>query len=161
MSDQAPVVPSGFKLAKRGYDPAEVDAHVAALRAEIEELRAAASSPQGAVRQALDRLGEEVAGILEQAHQRAAEIAQQSRREAEQRLELAHRAAAEIAGNAEAQRDRLELESGHLWAQRERIVSDARELARRLLELANAAASGDLGAADLGAGDPGSGEGAV
>jgi len=141
MNDPGPVMSAQFKLAKRGYDAAEVDAYVAALWQQIEELRAAASSPQGAVRQALDRLGDEVAGVLEQAHERAAEIAAQSKREAEHRLQLAHRAAAEITGNAEAHRERIEVESEHLWAEHDRIVGEARELARRLLELADAAAA--------------------
>ena len=48
------------------------------------------------MRRALERVGEEVAGILQRAHETAAEITAQSRSDAEDRLEAARHEAAEI-----------------------------------------------------------------
>jgi DivIVA domain-containing protein len=139
-----------FRMVVRGYDRDEVDAYVARLRDEIkrsEENR----SPSGAVRRALDQVGDEVSGILQRAHETAAELTAGSRKEAEGRLESARREAeqrlaqaridaAAITAEAEAKLRELDIDTDRIWAERARIVGDARDLAGQLLELATAAA---------------------
>lgn len=139
-----------FRMVVRGYDRDEVDAHVAKLRRELEHERAS-RSPSAAVKRALEQVGEEVADILKRAHETAAELSVTSRREADERLEGARRAADEriaeakvqaaaITAEAHARLRELDMDTDRIWAERDRIVADARELARQLTELADAAA---------------------
>ncbi len=67
-----------FPVALRGYDRIAVDAYVARTSQLIAELHATAS-PEGAIRRALERVGEEVSGVLQQAHRTADEVTSQSR----------------------------------------------------------------------------------
>jgi hypothetical protein len=106
------------------------------LVAELQATR----SPEAAVRRALGRVGEEVASILQRAHETAEKITAQSRSEAEERLETARREAKEITGGAHERVTELDSETDRIWAERHRIVEDARELARSLLTLADSAA---------------------
>jgi DivIVA domain-containing protein len=128
-----------FKPAMRGYDRVEVDAYVAKLRREIEELQAT-RSPEGAVRRALEQVGDEVAGILQRAHDTAAEITMSARREADELLEVARRDSEEMTARAETRLQELDVDTEAIWAERDRIIGDARDLARQLLEVAEAAA---------------------
>ena len=75
-----------FPTALRGYDRLAVDAYVQKTSQLVAELQAT-RSPDAAVRRALERVGEEVSGILQRAHETAAQITSQSRSEAEDRLE--------------------------------------------------------------------------
>jgi hypothetical protein len=127
-----------FPIALRGYDRIAVDAyveHTTALVAELQSTR----SPEVAVRRALERVGEEISGILQRAHDTADEITTRSRAEAEERLEVARVEARDLRANAERQVKDLDAETERIWAERHSIVTDARELARRLSELAEAA----------------------
>jgi cell division septum initiation protein DivIVA len=127
-----------FPIALRGYDRFAVDAYVertAQLVAELQSTR----SPEAAVRRALERVGEEISGILQRAHDTADEITARSRSEAEERLEQARSEATEIAAAAEHRVRDLDAETERIWAERHSIVTDARELARRLTELAESA----------------------
>jgi DivIVA domain-containing protein len=139
-----------FRMVVRGYDRDEVDAYLARLRAELERERER-QSPTAAVKRALEQVGEEVADILKRAHETAAEVTGTSRREADERLEGARRAAeeriaeaelkaAELTAGAEARVRELDLDTDRIWAERDRIVADMRDLARQLTELADAAA---------------------
>jgi uncharacterized protein with HEPN domain len=96
-------------------------------------------SPEAAVRRALERVGEDVAGILQSAHETAAQITAQSRIEAEDRLEKARREAIEITAQARSSLSELDADTDRIWDERHKIVEDARELARQLLALADAA----------------------
>lgn len=140
-----------FPVALRGYDRIAVDAYVARTSQLIAELHATAS-PEGAIRRALERVGEEVSGVLQQAHRTADEVTSQSRVEAEDRLEAARREADQITAQAHERLHSLDQDADRIWAERDRIVSDARDLARQLNELADAA-SARFPAADEPAGD--------
>src|SRR4051794_39020356 len=83
-----------FPVVLRGYDRIAVDAYVKQTSQLVAELQAT-RSPEAAVRRALERVGEEVSGILKRAHETAAQITAQSRSEAEDRLEAARQEAAE------------------------------------------------------------------
>ena len=107
-----------FPIVLRGYDRDAVDAYVRRTSQLVTELQAS-HSPDAAVRRALERVGEEVSGILQRAHDTAAQITAQSRSEAEDRLETSRREAEE------------RLESSRREAE-ERLESSRREAEERL-----------------------------
>ena len=127
-----------FPVVLRGYDRIAVDAYVkktSQLVAELGSMR----SPDAAVRRALERVGEEISGILQRSHETAEQITAQSRREAEDRLVVARREAAQIAAAGEQRVKDLDADADRIWAERLRIVEDARGLAGRLIALAESA----------------------
>jgi hypothetical protein len=136
--DPLATVPVDFPIALRGYDRIAVDAyveHTSQLIAELQSTR----SPQAAVRRALERVGEEISGILQRAHDTADEITARSRTEAEGRLETARREAVELTADAERRVAELDAETDRIWAERHSIVTDVRDLASRLTGLAEEA----------------------
>jgi DivIVA domain-containing protein len=91
MTDQFPASrsSSAFKQAiVGGYDRDEVDEYVARLERRIEELERA-RTPDGALQRRLEQVGDEVAGILQRAHETADQLTQSARTEANQLLESA------------------------------------------------------------------------
>jgi hypothetical protein len=128
-----------FPVVLRGYDRIAVDAYVKKTSQLVAELQAT-RSPEAAVRRALERVGEEVSGILQRAHDTAAAITSQSRSEAEDRVEVARQEASDTTAHAADRVKELDLETDRIWEERLRIVEDARELARQLLVLAESAA---------------------
>jgi hypothetical protein len=128
-----------FPMALRGYDRLAVDAYVQRTSQLVAELQAT-RSPEAAVRRAVERVGEEVSGILQRAHDTADQITAQSRSESEDRLETARREAAQIIARAEERVRELDAETDRIWAERHRIVEDTRELARELLTVTDSAA---------------------
>ncbi len=137
--DPVPLVADvDFPLALRGYDRLAVDAYVKKTSLLVAELQAT-RSPEAAIRRALERVGEQISGILQRAHETAAEITAQSRREAEDRLEAARREATSLVTLAEQRVKELDGDTDRIWAERRRIVGDARGLAHELLALAESA----------------------
>jgi hypothetical protein len=100
----------------------------------------ATRSPEAAVRRALERVGEQISGILQRAHETAEQITAQSRSEAEDRLEQARLEAAQIADAAEQRVRDLDADTDRIWLERQRIVADAEDLSGQLLALAKTAA---------------------
>jgi uncharacterized protein with HEPN domain len=148
--DPVPLVADAhFPIALRGYDRLAVDAYVRKTSQLVAELQAT-RSPEAAIRRALERVGEEVSGILQRAHETAEQITVRSRREAEERLEVARAEAAEIQAAAERRVRELDAETDRIWAERHRIVGDARELAAQLLTLAQTASERFPAAEDTG-----------
>jgi DivIVA domain-containing protein len=129
-----------FKISRRGYDPGEVDAYVAQLQRQIRELQAQQQSPDAAVLNAIERVGDEVADVLKQAHSTAEDIIASGRREAQELRDQAEREAAHVTAVAEQRVHELDLDTDRIWGERERIVADARDLARQLTQLADMAA---------------------
>jgi vacuolar-type H+-ATPase subunit H len=137
--DPVPVVADvHFPLALRGYDRLAVDAYVKKTSQLVAELQAT-RSPEAAIRRALERVGQEVSGILKRAHETASEITAQSRREAEDRLEVARTEAAELVAGAQQHVKDLDSDTDRIWAERHRIVGDTQGLAQELLALAESA----------------------
>jgi cell division septum initiation protein DivIVA len=128
-----------FPMTLRGYDRLAVDAYVQKTSQLVAELQAT-RSPDAAIRRALERVGEEVSGVLQRAHETAAQITAQSRSEAEDRLEAARREATQIVQGAQERVRDLDAETDRIWAERHRIVEDTRELARELLTVTDSAA---------------------
>jgi chromosome segregation ATPase len=128
-----------FPVALRGYDRIAVDAYVKQTSQLVAELQAA-RSPEAAVRRALERVGEQISGILQRAHDTAEQITTLSRSEAEDRVEESRREAAQITAAAEQRLKDLDAETDRIWAERQQIVEDTRELARQLVGLTDSAA---------------------
>lgn len=128
-----------FPIVLRGYDRLAVDAYVKRTSQLVAELQST-RSPEAAVRRALERVGEDVSGILQRAHEAAAQITAQSRTDAEDRLVRARHEEAQITAGAKDRLKELDTETDRIWAERQRIVEDAQQLARQLLALAESAA---------------------
>src|SRR5450755_3572900 len=137
--DAVALVSVDFPVVLRGYDRLAVDEYVSKTSQLVAELQTT-RSPEAAVRRALERVGEQISGILQRAHEAAGEITSQSRAEAEDRLERSRREAAQITAEAEQRVKDLDVDTDRIWAERHRIVEDTRGLARQLREVAESAA---------------------
>lgn len=138
--DPVPIVADAdFPLAMRGYSREAVDAYVQRASRLVAELHAT-RSPEIAVRRALERVGEEVSGVLKHAHEVAEQITAQSRREAEDRRQQAHEEAKRITADAERRLLELDADADSLWEERQRLLEDLGELAGELQRVASAAA---------------------
>src|SRR3954468_15684556 len=120
-----------FQFVRRGYEKSEVDAYVRRVTGIVRDL-VAIRSPREAIRQALERVGEETSDILRRAHETAEEITGTSRREAEERLETARQESARMIADAEARLAELDRDADTVWQERERILGD---VARQSAEL--------------------------
>jgi cell division septum initiation protein DivIVA len=137
--DPVPIVADiDFPMVLRGYDRLAVDAYVKRTSQLVAELQAT-HSPEAAIRRALERVGEQISGILQRAHDTAEQITSQSRSEAEERLDAARAEAFEIITGARVRVSDLDAETDRIWSERRRIIEDARELAAQLLALAESA----------------------
>jgi DivIVA domain-containing protein len=136
--DLAELRDPGFPVALRGYDRDAVDAYVERVNRKIAELEAG-RSPQAAIRNALDQVGEETSGILERAHETADGIAARSRAQAEERLQRAEREAREIVEAAQTRGRVLDTDADEVWRERKRLIDDTQRVAAELAELAEAA----------------------
>ena len=128
-----------FPVVLRGYDRIAVDSYVRRLTRRLSDLEAN-QSPDAAVRRALERVGEEVSGILQRAHETADQITANSRSEAEDRLESARLEAAQITARARERLRQLDAETDRIWSERMRILDDVRNLSAELLKLSEESA---------------------
>jgi DivIVA domain-containing protein len=135
----AEVREAGFPIALRGYEREAVDAYVERVQSLISELEAS-GSPEAAIRRALDQVGEETSSILQRAQQTANEITERSRASADDRIREAEREARMVAADAEERVRELEADYGAIWAERDRLLEQVRDLAERLLGTADDAA---------------------
>src|SRR5438067_725020 len=123
-----------FPAALRGYERVAVDRYVREVNRLIAEFEIS-SSPESAVRHALDEVSEETREILQRAHQTAEELTARSRAKADDRLEQAEREVGDV-------RDASRREVGEL---REAAADEARQLRelaeREVAELRDTAAS--------------------
>jgi cell division septum initiation protein DivIVA len=118
-----------FAIAVRGYERHAVDAYVQRVNRVIAELEAG-SSPPAAVRQAMDRVGEQIGDVLQHARQAAEEITADALTEAQA-----------TAGKASAEAERItqdaELRAGEVRArskqQADELLVRAREQAAELM----------------------------
>jgi hypothetical protein len=93
------------------------------------------------VRRALERVGDQISGVLQRAHETAEQITAQSRMEAEDRLERARREGLALIETAERRVRELDADADRVWAERARIVADAEALSGQLLAVARDAAA--------------------
>lgn len=132
----AQVRDAAFPLALRGYDREAVDAYVKRVNRLITDLEAS-RSPEAAIRRALDQVGEETSGILQRAQETASEITERSRASADDRIREAEREARSLTVDAEDRVRELEADYGAIWARRDRLLDEVRDLAERLLATAD------------------------
>jgi ElaB/YqjD/DUF883 family membrane-anchored ribosome-binding protein len=137
--DPLAVVSADFPSALRGYDRLTVDEYVRQTSRLVAELQAT-RSPEAAVRRALERVGDQITGILQRAHETAEQITAQSRSEAEDRLQEARAEAAQIMAAGEERVRELDADTDRIWVERQRIVADAEDLSGQLRSLAHEAA---------------------
>jgi len=128
----------GFPTRPWGYDRAAVDAYVQHTEAVFAEALAE-RTPEGAVKAALDRLGDETSAVLQNAHQIADEITARSREQADVRLEQAEEEAAEIKRAAEQRVAALDVELDKLWQERQRLLADMERISVDLHSLVTGA----------------------
>jgi hypothetical protein len=89
-----------FPIARRGYEPAAVDAHLRALASEIEQLQRERADGGGAEPSLASTAGSQVQSILAAAEAAAADIEQQAREAARTAREDADRDAAQTRAEA-------------------------------------------------------------
>ena len=123
-----------FPTGLRGYERAAVDRYVERINRLLAELEMS-SSPESAVRHALDEVSEETRDILQHAHQTADEITARSRSKADDRLQHAERAAQEVreAAQEEAKetREAAQHEAHELRELTTREAQNLREVAQQ------------------------------
>lgn len=129
-----------FPTALRGYDREAVDAYVEQVNRLIAELEIS-RSPESAVKHAVAQVSEETRGILERAHETAEDITARSRTRADDRIQEAEEEAAQIREQAEARVRELDADAEAIWAERLRLISDVRDVADRLVAVADEAAA--------------------
>jgi DivIVA domain-containing protein len=151
-----------FPTAVRGYERRAVDAYVKRVNRLIAELEVG-RSPQAAVRNALDRVGTQTAGILQQARETAEEITAsagaeaeettgraraeaeeilaRSRAEAAERLQRTKEELEALRKQAEARMRKLNADTEAIWQERGELVDEIRQVAGRLEEIASGAAA--------------------
>jgi DivIVA domain-containing protein len=139
-----------FPVAVRGYERRAVDAYVERVNRVIAELEVG-SSPQAAVRHALDRVGEQTSGVLKRAREaaeeitatalaEAEEITSSARAEAEQSLEEVKLQSHQLRGRAKEESDQIlakaqaaaEEQLRHAEEQTTRVRQEAEERLRSL-----------------------------
>ena len=125
-----------FPIALRGYEREAVDSYVARVGRVVDQLEAT-RSPDAAIRRALDEVGEETSGILQQARETASEITARSRAQADDRVREAEREARELVADAEARVRELDADFARVWDERDRLLDEVRALAERLLATAD------------------------
>jgi cell division initiation protein len=125
-----------FPAALRGYDRAAVDAYVARVAQLVAELEAT-RVPEAAIKRALERVGEETAGVLTRAHETAEEIVSRSRAEAEERLDRARAEAEQIVGAARESLTSIDRDTDRVWAERTKLLEDTKRLADEMLAVAD------------------------
>lgn len=105
--DRQSIERKDFPLARRGYDPAAVDAHLSALADQVAELqRAAAQAP--ATSTLATSTSDQVHAIIAAAETSAAQIRTHAEAEAKDTLERAHRQAGDLAQSSAGMLARLE-----------------------------------------------------
>jgi cell division septum initiation protein DivIVA len=84
-------------------------------------------------------VGEQISGILQRAHDTAEEITAQSRSEADRRIEGARRDAIQVMADARRSVKDLDVETDRIWAERQRLLDDVREIVNQLTRLTDSA----------------------
>ncbi len=126
-----------FPAGLRGYSRAAVDDYVERINRVLAELEMS-SSPESAVRHALEEVSEETRDILQHAHRTGDEITARSRLKADERLQLAAHDAQEMLDVAQR-----EAHEAREVAQRE--AHEAREVAQREAQETREAAQRETG----------------
>ncbi len=107
--DRQSIERKDFPLARRGYDPAAVDAHLTGLADQVAELQRAAAEAQPPPASTLaTSASDQVHGIIAAAETSAAEIRAKADSDAQQTLDHAHRRADDLSRSSAGLLSRLE-----------------------------------------------------
>ena len=90
-----------FPVSVRGYDRGAVDSYVSRVQHLVAELEVT-RSPEAAVKQALERVGDQTKGILERVGETAEQITVAARQEAEESTAVAKQEAEDVVAKAKA-----------------------------------------------------------
>ncbi len=131
--------PSPFPVGRQGYNRAAVDARIAVLEAELDELRAIPAQPS--ITEEIERLGEQTASILVVAHDQAHETTRLAQEQADRCLADAASNAVAITEKAKRELRELDEETDTVWRERTRLLEDARNVGSALIALSDAAAA--------------------
>jgi DivIVA domain-containing protein len=121
-----------FATSVRGYHRGQVDSYVERVNRVIAELEVG-HSPQSAVKHALDRVGEQTAGVLQRAREVAEELTTTALAESEHATRRAKVEAEELIGKAQDLAERLQEDSSR---DAEEMVALARERAQESVKQA-------------------------
>jgi DivIVA domain-containing protein len=119
-----------FSVSVRGYERAAVDAYVTRVQRLIAELDVT-SSPEAAVRHALEQVGEQTRGILERAGEAVQEITVAARQGAEERTAHANDEAEDIVAKAKTEAEQI---LSHSKAEAEATIGQSRKEAAEHLQ---------------------------
>ncbi|HKB20518.1 MAG TPA: DivIVA domain-containing protein [Gaiellaceae bacterium] len=128
-----------FPVSRRGYDREAVDSYVSRVRDVVAQLEKT-SSPDAAVKDALEKVGEQTKSVLESAGQSAEEIRAAATREAEEIVTKAKAESSEIAARSKAEaketvgKARKEA-AEHLQRTQDKVTALQEEAEARLREL--------------------------
>lgn len=140
-----------FTLALRGYDREQVDAYVERVSRLVAELEIS-SSPQSAIKDALDRVGEQTTAVLQRAREAAEELtatalaesehaSRRARVEAAELMERAQTESRELLERSEQESDRLLAESAARLDDIQTEIEQARHERLRVLDRLRATAA--------------------
>ncbi len=125
-----------FATVWRGYDREAVDEYIGALEDELAAARAEHTS-EHAIREEIDRIGDDTAAILRVAHEKADAIATRAHAQADLLVAEAQSQAAATTRDAEARRRSLDADADLIWRERTRLIDDTRKLADCMLSVAD------------------------
>ncbi|MEO6859578.1 MAG: hypothetical protein ABI323_13520 [Solirubrobacteraceae bacterium] len=131
--------PAPFPVGRLGYNRAAVDARIAELEAELEELRAI--PPQPSITEEIERLGEQTASILVVAHDQAHETTRLAQEQADRCIADAATNAVAITEKAKRDLHEIDEETDTVWRERTRLLEDARNVGSALIALSEAASA--------------------
>jgi cell division septum initiation protein DivIVA len=129
---------TGFPLGALGYNRAAVDARIAELERELDELRGS-EEPAISITEEIERLGEQTASILVVAHDQAHETTRLAQEQADRCIADAATNAVAITEEAKQHLRELDNETDAVWQERARLLEDARTTGLALVALAEEA----------------------
>jgi hypothetical protein len=127
-----------YPTARRGYDRAAVDEHVAELERELAKMQARGQSGSSVTAE-IERIGEQTSAILTVAHDRAHEMTRQAQEQADRCVADAAHNAVMITEDAKRRLRQIDTDTDAVWHERARLVEDVRGVASALLSLAESA----------------------
>jgi DivIVA domain-containing protein len=125
-----------FTTVWRGYDRASVDEYIGGLEDELATVRAE-HTPEHAIQDEIDRLGNDTAEILRVAHAKADAIASRAHAQADLLMAEAQAQAEATTRDAEARRRTFDADADLIWRERTRLIDDSRKLADCMLSVAD------------------------
>jgi hypothetical protein len=127
-----------FPLAPFGYNRVAVDAQLAELEDELEQLRVR-HEPPISITEEIERIGEQTASILVVAHDKAHETTRLAQEQADRCIADAASNAVAMTNQAKQRLAELDGETDAVWHERERLIEDVRVVSAALASLAEQA----------------------